>query len=68
MNILKDIFKGITEFLGHLLVILVTILAYMFAGLVALFVVGTVLLIIVTMFVGAFLLCVQIWAQLLGGF
>ena len=68
MNILKDIFKGIIVFLGHLLVILVTVLAYIFSGLVAFFVVGTVLLIIVTMFVGAFLLCVQIWAHLLGGF
>ena len=68
MNILKDVFKGIIVFLGHLLVILVTVLAYTFAGLVAFFVVGTVLLVIVTMFVVAFLLCVQIWAHLLGGF
>ena len=68
MNIINDIFKGIIEFLGHLLVTLVTVLVYTFAGLVAFFVVGTVLLVIVTMFVGAFLLCVEVWAQLLGGF
>ena len=68
MNILKDILKGIIVFLGHLLIILVTVLAYIFAGLVAFFVVATVLLIIVTMFVGAFLICVQVWTQLLGGF
>ena len=68
MNILKDILKGIIVFLGHLLVILVTILAYTFAGLVAFFVVGTVLLVIATMFVGAFLLCAQVWTQWLGGF
>ena len=68
MNILKDIFKGIIEFLGHLLVILVAVLAYIISGLVAFFVVGTVLLVIVTMFVGAFLICVQVWAHLLGGF
>ena len=68
MNILKDILKGIIVFLGHLLVILVTILAYTFAGLVAFFVVGTVLLVIATMFVGAFLLCAHVWTQWLGGF
>ena len=48
--------------------LLIALLAYAFAGLIALFIVGTLLTMIATMFAGAFILCLKLWTCLLGGF
>ena len=68
LNFIGSVFTVIWNVLVKTAELLITLLAYAFAGLIALFIVGTLLTMVVTMFVATFLLCLHFWVTMFGGF
>ena len=63
----KEIFKNVQEFFTYLIKIFAAVVCCAFGGVIAFFIVGTALLLIVTLIVGTFLLCAKLWVIWLGG-